>query len=551
MKKTKLFWVITLFILAGCNLPSRTATPKPVEMISPTGTVTEITPAPLVTFTAVPTEEAPLAVWVDPAVPAGITDLILMPDGAFFTADEAAADVQLSLTQSGPIERVYAVVAPFSTITDSVTLEDLQSTWRGESSGYFAGRAIWMTEETARLLTAAWRDPGENAVALAPIEDLIGQAWNTQPAWAVVPFDTLSPRWKVLSVDGQNPLDRSMDINTYPLTLRFGLTGSPEKMAKFGYRTDLSLTNRDMNQMSTVAMTGVTALTRTVGLYMDLNGVIFPVENVIGLLSSADITHISNEVSFMEGCKAGEMPVSTMKFCSNPEYIEALSLIGADVIELTGNHLNDYGRSAFVYTLDRYDQMGLRYFGGGRTKQDAQKPLLMEDHGNKVAFIGCNYAGPYNDWATETLAGSATCDIPWIKEQIANLKSQGYLVIMTFQYYESYQVKPGLSQKTTFEEMSDAGADIVNGSQAHLPQTYEIRNNRLIHFGLGNLFFDQMDVPVVGTRRLFIDLHTFYQGRYISTQVKTLYFEDWGRPRFMTEDERSAFLEEIFSKSVW
>ena len=122
---------------------------------------------------------------------------------------------------------------------------------------------------------------------------------------------------------------------------------------------------------------------------------------------------------------------------------------------------------------------------------------------------------------------------------------------MTFQYYESYQVKPGLSQKTTFEEMSDAGADIVNGSQAHLPQTYEIRNNRLIHFGLGNLFFDQMDVPVVGTRRLFIDLHTFYQGRYISTQVKTLYFEDWGRPRFMTEDERSAFLEEIFSKSVW
>jgi len=67
---------------------------------------------------------------------------------------------------------------------------------------------------------------------------------------------------------------------------------------------------------------------------------------------------------------------------------------------------------------------------------------------------------------------------------------------------------------------------------------------------LGNLFFDQFDVSA-GTRQGFIDRHIFYDGRHISTELLTIMFVDYARPRPMTPDERSALLEAVFSASGW
>jgi hypothetical protein len=37
----------------------------------------------------------------------------------------------------------------------------------------------------------------------------------------------------------------------------------------------------------------------------------------------------------------------------------------------------------------------------------------------------------------------------------------------------------------------------------------------------------------------------------LSTELFTFMLEDWAQPRPMTEDEREAFLQEIFSASGW
>ncbi len=43
-------------------------------------------------------------------------------------------------------------------------------------------------------------------------------------------------------------------------------------------------------------------------------------------------------------------------------------------------------------------------FGGGRNLSVKQKtPLLIEHHGNKLAFFGCNAVGPSGAFATENL----------------------------------------------------------------------------------------------------------------------------------------------------
>jgi len=105
--------------------------------------------------------------------------------------------------------------------------------------------------------------------------------------------------------------------------------------------------------------------------------------------------------------------------------------------------------------------------------------------------------------------------------------------------------------------MADAGAIIVSGSQAHMPAAMEFYEGSFIHYGLGNLFFDQMSHRldngkiINDTRNVFVDRHIFYDGRYIGTELLTYIIEDYARPRVMTDTERANFLQEIFSATVW
>jgi poly-gamma-glutamate synthesis protein (capsule biosynthesis protein) len=97
--------------------------------------------------------------------------------------------------------------------------------------------------------------------------------------------------------------------------------------------------------------------------------------------------------------------------------------------------------------------------------------------------------------------------------------------------------------------LSEAGAVIVSGSQAHQPQGFAFQDGEFIHYGLGNLWFDQM--WSLETRQEFLDRHVFYDGRHISTELLTAILEDYSRPRPMTPEERTQLLEAAFAASGW
>jgi poly-gamma-glutamate synthesis protein (capsule biosynthesis protein) len=76
----------------------------------------------------------------------------------------------------------------------------------------------------------------------------------------------------------------------------------------------------------------------------------------------------------------------------------------------------------------------------------------------------------------------------------------------------------------------------------------EFYSDAFIHYGLGNLFFDQF-TPI--KQNEFIDRHIFYDGRYLGVELITTFLEDYARPRYMTPAERNKFLLEYFTKSGW
>ncbi len=488
----------------------------------------------------------PPALWLAPSVPEPLRQAA-SASGIPLTDNAQLATITLGTADSGT-DWIYALVAPFPTVLDGVSSADLLSTWKGAPTGPFAGRALLMAESTFGAFTAIWGEPAPGVVRVVPAQELLDVAWLEMSDFAIIPFEDIQPKWKVLSVDGQSPIHKDFDAGAYPLQAHFALS-QPDAFA-------LPETNRDPSKLATVILTGVTALVRATAATMEMRGVTFPGSLVRDWMRQADIAHVSNEVAFDPTCPPPNPSYTNFILCSDPKYMQLLLDVGTDVVELTGDHFADRGSQAMLDTLQMYKDNNLLYYGGGANDVEARKPLLLDVNGNKIAFMGCNGKRPSQyPKANATTPGAADCDYPFFVKQIKDVKAQGYMVIFTFQHEECYSYGPCFNHEYGFHAVADAGATVVSGSQAHFPHIMEFRGDSFIHYGLGNLFFDQMTYTlpngqvIDGTRREFLDRHVFYNGSYLGVEFLTAMLEDYSRPRPMTEAERAAFLSDYFYQS--
>ncbi len=529
--------IITL-VLSAC---SPQATPPSLQSPVSSATPTPITTLEPITFTSAPGAR------IGESVPASLREQIQNLKPSNFILDASPfVESNPSLSEK-KIQWVYALVAPFPTVTDGVTLDQLHLAWT--EGKLLNGMPLLMEESTRDALTILWDAPASPSIRIVSTGELVDQAWS-ESAWAIIPFEELQPKWKVLTIDGQSPIRKGFDVSSYPLVVDFTLQSSTNSLI-----SNSLISNYDASKLTTVILTGVTALVRAIALTMEYKGVTYPGEKIRDVLREADITHISNEIPFQTGCAFPTADQAALVFCSDPKYIDLLEDVGADVVELTGNHFADHGRQAMLETVDIYKQHNLPYFGGGVDLQDSLKPALFDVNGNKIAFIGCNKpdVGRFPT-ATDIQPGAAPCDFKYLAGKIAELKSQGYVVISTFQWNESYAARPSPQQRDDFRLMVDSGASIVSGSQAHYSQMMEFYGGSFIHYGLGNLFFDQMggqDWMPPGIRREFLDRYVIYDGKLISVELLTAMLEDYSRPRWMTAEERAAFLNDYFYYSGW
>jgi hypothetical protein len=447
-------------------------------------------------------------------------------------------------------EFVYAVAAAFPTVRDGLNFEAIKLFWRGDAESKPGEMSVIIVDAETHAVLSDWMGGSDSLnVQIIEAEAILDFLWGHADAIAILPFEEIDPRMKVLSVDGVNPFFTTVTNEEYPFTVTYCISGA-EELNGFEDLVGFPLpsTNRDLSKLTSVLMTGVTALVRDTAYMMATNGILFPAQDVYDWFQMADITHVSNEVPFYGECPPAVPGQRISRFCSDPAYMELLTYLGVDIVELTGNHLMDYGREAFDETLALYDQIEIQYFGAGENLARAQDPLLLEHNGNRIAFLGCIAAGPESVYAEESLAGVNPCDINLINAQVRSLNEDGYLVIVGVQHFESCQYQPTSAQRFDFGRLAQAGATVVSGSQAHCPQTMTFVENRFVHYGLGNLFFDQMwDLYRDG----FLDYHVFYDGQYLGVQLLTTRLEDGSRPRPMTEEERSVLLETIFFHSEW
>ena len=416
---------------------------------------------------------------------------------------------------------IYALVAAYPTVTDGVTLEELKEACKN--------KGLALTPKTYDTISHHLSIP---QAKITEEKEFVQHIWETG-SYGIVSFDELDPRLKVLAIDEKSPFLTNFDPDDYFLA----------------FDADDKNSNYDTTKLTSVILTGTTAMARHLSYHIETDGLFVPVENIADTLRAADITHISNESSFYSDCPAAVPLRREARFCSSPSYFPILEKIGADVIELTGNHNLDWGEEGYMESLEIYKRAGMKVYGGGKDAADASQPVLIEHNGNQIAFVGCNAIGPEKALAGENKPGAAACDREKLKEQVLGLKEKGYQVIVTFQHLEHvwYDV-PRLQNYDFYWIAKEASPAVISGSQAHIPQGMTFSNGSFIHFGLGNLLFDQMsDVE----RTSFFDRHYFYDGRYIGNHLETITLENYSQPRFLTQAEREKFTKMIFDTCEW
>lgn len=404
---------------------------------------------------------------------------------------------------------------------------------------------------------------------LIPLKDyatLLTKLKQSESIPALINITELNTQYKLLTKNNQYYLDTFNDQSTYPVYI--SITPSNDIATKYistikniftQNKKILEITSKKTlsNQnVFTFIQTGVTAISRALAMKMEAtHNMKYPAADVAKFLANADLTHTSNEVSFVPGCS----PVASMRFCSNPNYFETLKAIGLDIVELTGNHNNDYGSNWNTWTIKNYYQKNkIDYFGGGLNDKDARKIMYKTIKGTTIAMLGYNYYDTIynhtNALATKTHAGANSFSFSKLKQDIQQAKKKADIIIVDFQFQECYCYpdsdviypicyKP-LSrpdQKKVFRTAIDYGADIVVGTQAHQPQTYELYKGKPIFYGLGNLFFDQ--IYWIGTRQGLILKHYIYKGKLLQTRIiTTLQSKDF-KQHIVWDNNRTLLLQ--------
>jgi poly-gamma-glutamate synthesis protein (capsule biosynthesis protein) len=362
---------------------------------------------------------------------------------------------------------------------------------------------------------------------------------------AFIPSDDLTTDLKLLTFDYKYYLD---SFNS----------GAVFRQAEFSGESATSLQDLKLNNLASkdsvlkVNMTGVTALTRVMMTkFASVKDPLYFSELIGDYVADADITHVSNEVSFKPGCQ-----ISYTVFCSPPEMIEVLKDSGVDMVELTGNHNNDTGNQYNTDTINLYKSLGWQTIGGGLNNAEAAKFYTADQKGSKVSFLAYNYPDSPNGNAISgpTTAGANSFDFDRITTDIESAKKQSDFIVVNVQFWECYAYPDGFvefpecdgpiaDQKEVFRKLVDLGADMVVGSSAHQPQTYELYNGKPIYYGLGNLYFDQTQWP--GTERGIILTHYFSGGKLMQTKLAPTVYDTDLQTHMMTNDQTQIFLERL------
>ncbi|MEU8624869.1 CapA family protein [Streptomyces sp. NPDC048669] len=175
-------------------------------------------------------------------------------------------------------------------------------------------------------------------------------------------------------------------------------------------------------------------------------------------------------------------------FLVPPQITTAVKKIGYDTCSTASNHTLDHGRAGVKRTLDALDEAGLKHTGSARSKAEADKPLIMDVKGVKVAQLSYAFGFNGREVPTATPWVVNQNDFARIKEAEKGARAAGAeVVILSIHWGREHHPEPSSGQiKLARRIARETGINLVIGHHAHVVQPMEKVNGTWIAYGMGN-----------------------------------------------------------------
>jgi poly-gamma-glutamate synthesis protein (capsule biosynthesis protein) len=225
--------------------------------------------------------------------------------------------------------------------------------------------------------------------------------------------------------------------------------------------------------------------------------------------------------------------------------LKALKFAGFNMLTLANNHIQDYGETGVLDTIEIAKKNQFDIVGAGDNNESAAIPKIVKIKGITVGII--NIAE--NEFCSSEInyAGANTFDLIKNIKTINELNKKVDKIILVYHGGREHYQLPTPDLRDKFRFFVDCGVDAIVAHHTHCFSGYEYYNNKPIVYSLGNFIFDykskyQKGLWTEGMSVILnlesdtfkIELIPYLQGRKENSTLEIL-----------NENEKSKFIEKV------
>lgn len=241
-------------------------------------------------------------------------------------------------------------------------------------------------------------------------------------------------------------------------------------------------------------------------------------EEAVESLRQADVAFGDLEMPLAAG---GHPREKFIAFHAVPEIAQDLPGLGFQVLSLANNHSLDYGVEALQETMEGLGSAGIMHLGAGADLELAERPVVLNVAGGRVAFLAWSCLLPSGAAASSERPGLAPLhvdvayevdsymqmeepgnapvvrtsvtpgDLQGAQERIRRLR--GEVDFLAVSVHMGFGAGEELAeyQRPLCHALIDAGADIILGNHVHAIHAVEVYDGKAILYSPGNFIAQQ------------------------------------------------------------
>ncbi len=232
-------------------------------------------------------------------------------------------------------------------------------------------------------------------------------------------------------------------------------------------------------------------------------------------LEDPDLTMVNLESSISSrgapAAKELEVPGERYHFRTPPAVLDLLAGWGVDVVSVANNHGADFGPTGLADTLRAKRTGPVAVVGVGKDRTSAFAPHRVSVRGTDIAFFAADAsfregASPVWEAGPDSpgLAAARNARPRVLLEAVRAADRRDDVVVVYLHWGADRQQCPTPRQRTAARALSEAGADVIVGSHAHVLLGSGWLGNSYVNYGLGNFVWYHNYQPDTGVLRLEI-----------------------------------------------